>query len=879
MICLRGILGRQTTSASAPSEINPNPIPIILDPVDDSTSTIAKPSPSSQWAWTGEWSFEKPSASINSSEADETKKKKINNSRTRKTSSNLAASPTQLRFYYSWVDEAYDTSTSINGEETSREDLVTATSIQQRQEQQTTPAESILEPISKTTTTNLPTPNASSLSDSAAPQGPSVLEDQTTNSDPKESTQTKPTASTILLLNEVPTRGHWRGTFDTLVGRKGQQTRNPVAEHFTLAWGGTTGAVLGEQTESAVSTHAANSADPTFSTGRTNSSRDIPVSGHGKNQYGTFGLEGSLNTETGLLQCTKTYVAGPEQIKSKSLGARKKTSKSHALSSSSSTPRPYQTRKRQMSWKRRAAYETVSTGDKTDPSVGSSTPVNEPPLKKRRVMDSGNSSGSNGYNDDDNYDGKTPHENEADAAVKQAELGSNRAQSLLVTIPDKLEGTALVASMQRGDNTSNSTIRRLLPMQHSAAPPTDSVAVNKKRASSAAGATASGTATASSGAAAGRSTHVSHATGFGNNNNNINSTNAPLVSQMKLPKAGEPVKARWRAAHFLYYHRNDPTAAAPTEGNNGTNNASNNNSSLSAPLAAASTPMYLVYEGEMLNSHRHGRGVCLYNNGMMYEGDWKRDKEHGIGSLMTADRKYLIYKGEWERGRMHGAGVYCYHDKINNKRMLDIAGECRYEGEFKENFRHGTGMYVLPDGSVYTGQWREGFMNGRGLFKWPDGSVYDGEWKDGKRHGLGLLKTSDGFTYDGAWIMNSMEGRGSASYPEGQQYNGLFSRGRREGRGTILFTNGAVYEGRFRDDAIDGQGTMKMSRTMVVPRRGRNSNNDFVPEDHAADNIAKVTELEIFTTSEGRDDFMIPVSFQSDMGHIHRKAGFTHSGT
>ena len=27
-----------------------------------------------------------------------------------------------------------------------------------------------------------------------------------------------------------------------------------------------------------------------------------------------------------------------------------------------------------------------------------------------------------------------------------------------------------------------------------------------------------------------------------------------------------------------------------------------------------------------------------------------------------------------------------------------------------------------------------------------------------------------------------------------------------------------------------------------------------------------------------KPDFMIPISFQSDMGHIHRKAGFTHGG-
>lgn len=64
------------------------------------------------------------------------------------------------------------------------------------------------------------------------------------------------------------------------------------------------------------------------------------------------------------------------------------------------------------------------------------------------------------------------------------------------------------------------------------------------------------------------------------------------------------------------------------------------------------------------------------------------------------------------------------------------------------------------------------------------------------------------------------------------------------------FPNGAVYEGRFRDDAVDGQGTMKIRQTVAVPKE----------------------------TKDEKADFMIPISFQSDMGHIHRKAGFTVGG-
>ena len=193
---------------------------------------------------------------------------------------------------------------------------------------------------------------------------------------------------------------------------------------------------------------------------------------------------------------------------------------------------------------------------------------------------------------------------------------------------------------------------------------------------------------------------------------------------LKLPPVGDPKKARWRAAHFLYYQRHNPDQESNADkSSNGSSNGSN----------GTPNPRYVVYEGEMVESKREGRGICLYSNGMLYEGEWKRNKEHGRGKLMTADRRRIIYEGEFERGRMQGHGTY-YYAQADNSRALSKDGlGSRYIGEFKENMRNGTGKYFLPDGSVYDGTWREGMMSGRGIFTWPDKSVYDGEWKDGKR--------------------------------------------------------------------------------------------------------------------------------------------------
>jgi hypothetical protein len=115
-----------------------------------------------------------------------------------------------------------------------------------------------------------------------------------------------------------------------------------------------------------------------------------------------------------------------------------------------------------------------------------------------------------------------------------------------------------------------------------------------------------------------------------------------------------------------------------------------------------------------------------------------------------------------------------------------------------------------------------------------------------------------------------MEGRGTATYPNGQTYNGLFHNGRREGRGTLHFTNGAVYEGRFRDDKIDGQGTIKFTTAMTIPQEKKPAKEE---DDKKGEENQQVEEQE-----ELKPDFMIPLSFQSDMSHIHQKAGFTVGG-
>ena len=43
-------------------------------------------------------------------------------------------------------------------------------------------------------------------------------------------------------------------------------------------------------------------------------------------------------------------------------------------------------------------------------------------------------------------------------------------------------------------------------------------------------------------------------------------------------------------------------------------------------------------------------------------------------------------------------------------------------------------------------------MDGKGILEWPDGKKYEGDFKDDKRHGTGEFLWKDRTEYIGPWI-------------------------------------------------------------------------------------------------------------------------------
>ena len=119
------------------------------------------------------------------------------------------------------------------------------------------------------------------------------------------------------------------------------------------------------------------------------------------------------------------------------------------------------------------------------------------------------------------------------------------------------------------------------------------------------------------------------------------------------------------------------------------------------------------YTGTVIEyRQREGDGHMCFDNGDKYFGKWKNDKKHGHGVWMDTDG--WKYDGEWKDDKKHGRGVYTF------------APEC------------------FDNGDKYDGEWRDDKRNGCGVMTYAYGCKYDGEWKDDKRNGRGVMNFAIG---------------------------------------------------------------------------------------------------------------------------------------
>ena len=108
-------------------------------------------------------------------------------------------------------------------------------------------------------------------------------------------------------------------------------------------------------------------------------------------------------------------------------------------------------------------------------------------------------------------------------------------------------------------------------------------------------------------------------------------------------------------------------------------------------------------------------------------------KPNGKGTLYIKGKrnnKYKIkYYGDFVDGNFDGNGkIYYKYREISY-----------YEGEFKDNKRHGYGKYYYKDKLKYEGEFKNDEYDGKGKIYYKDGSYYEGGFANGKKNGEGKI--------------------------------------------------------------------------------------------------------------------------------------------
>lgn len=247
---------------------------------------------------------------------------------------------------------------------------------------------------------------------------------------------------------------------------------------------------------------------------------------------------------------------------------------------------------------------------------------------------------------------------------------------------------------------------------------------------------------------------------------------------------------------------------------------------------------YVEYIGEFLDGEKNGKGVTFFEKNKIHVGEYLNGTYHGFGKYFNPNSKQIIFEGEFKKGTPFNGKIF-YQNKLkylkyqgpfknykgefvllnsehlyignveNGERnghgiSADFDGEESYKGEWKNNKYHGKGtLFNGIDDIIYEGEWKNGMKDGYGTF-YDDYEKYVGEFKDDKKEGYGITYTRGRGvwekTYSGFWKNDEEEGDGLCYFNGLLSYDGEMKDGYGDGYGIRYYPNGNIqYEGIFKE--------------------------------------------------------------------------------
>lgn len=148
-----------------------------------------------------------------------------------------------------------------------------------------------------------------------------------------------------------------------------------------------------------------------------------------------------------------------------------------------------------------------------------------------------------------------------------------------------------------------------------------------------------------------------------------------------------------------------------------------------------------IYEGEIFEGKRHGRGSLWFKGGERYEGEWKNGEIDGYGVYYDKSGKKL-YEGHYSKGKREGFGIE-YNGKARKTSGQSLFGF--------DNFEKGNESWIKFEGHLKQNEWE-----GIGKLFFVNGDMFYGEFKNNKISGKGTLHISTGVAVAGIWEGNKL---------------------------------------------------------------------------------------------------------------------------
>ena len=170
------------------------------------------------------------------------------------------------------------------------------------------------------------------------------------------------------------------------------------------------------------------------------------------------------------------------------------------------------------------------------------------------------------------------------------------------------------------------------------------------------------------------------------------------------------------------------------------------------------------FKGNLIDGAANGEGELMIKEKFKYIGNFNNNIPNEKGKLFNfIDNS--IYEGEIVNGKKEGKGT------------LQFCDGTIYEGEFFNDKYEGKGKMTFKNGCIYEGDFHDNMIDGKGKYIYPDGKEYNGDFQKGLKHGYGRLSWNIDKYFEGFWINNRQHGEGMF-YLNGQILKGIFRYGK-----------------------------------------------------------------------------------------------------